>query len=120
MLTNITFDPSTQLCEFHIHRVLSHIDLASAQAEIASLVAAGKEPRLLVILDDFAGWEKGGNWDNLDFMFTHGTKIARIAVVGDQRWESEVKMFAGAGFRSAPVGYFETERMDDARAWVLG
>lgn len=53
-------------------------------------------------------------------MFTHGDKIERIAVVGDKRWESEVKMFTGAGIRKTPVGYFESERIGDARAWVLG
>jgi hypothetical protein len=37
-------------------------------------------------------------------MFTHGEKIARIAIVGNRRWESEAKMFAGSGFRKAPVG----------------
>jgi hypothetical protein len=32
----------------------------------------------------------------------------------------QLKMFAGSGFRSAPVGDFEPERIDGARAWPLG
>jgi hypothetical protein len=52
-------------------------------------------------------------------MFSHGTRIAKIAFVGDRGWEERLKMFVGAGFRSAPVAYFEPEHIAVARDWLL-
>ncbi len=120
MSVNIRFDPTSPLCEIHIQGVLSRSGFSAAETELASHIEAGNNPRLLVVLEDFAGWEEGADWNNLDFMFTHGTKIAKIAIVGDKRWEGEVKMFTGAGMRAAPVGYFEPDRLVEARDWVLG
>ncbi|GAA5129054.1 STAS/SEC14 domain-containing protein [Luteolibacter yonseiensis] len=112
------YDPESSVCEFHISSTLGRSEFKSAETELASLISTGVEPRVLVILDGFGGWESGQDWDNLEFMFTHGEKIARIAVVGDSRWEAEVKMFTGAGMRRAPVAYFTPERLEEARAWV--
>lgn len=120
MSVRYQYHPSDQICEIHISGVLGHAEFTAAQAGLAERIAGGDQPRVLVVLDGFVGWEKGGDWSNLDFMLTHGEKIAKIAIVGDKSWESNVKMFAGAGYRSAPVGFFETERADQARAWLLG
>jgi len=119
MSVSIRFDPASPLCEIHIRGVLQRSGFAASENELASHIEAGNSPRILVVLEDFAGWEKGADWNNLDFVFTHGDKIAKIAIVGDKRWEAEVKMFTGAGMRSTPVGYFEPDRLADARAWVL-
>lgn len=120
MPSTLTFDPVTEICELHISGVLGHAEFTGQQDQIAAHIAAGHQPLMLVVLDDFVGWEKGASWDNLDFMFSHGEKIRRIAIVGDKQWEDQVKMFAGAGFRSAAVGYFDTGLSEAARAWLLG
>ena len=114
------FDEGTQLCEMTISGRLDRSSFKATEEKMTELITSGKQPRILVVLDEFLGWDQQGDWNNLDFMFTHGDKIERIAVVGDKRWESEVKMFTGAGIRKTPVGYFESDRIDDARAWVLG
>lgn len=113
------YDKPNQLCEIRLSGVLSDAELSDNQARLAPHIEAGDEPRILVIVGEFLGWERGGDWNNLDFMFSHGSKIARIAFVGDKKWEDQLKMFVGAGFRSAPVGYFETGREEIARAWLL-
>lgn len=115
----VNYDPSHQLCEIRLGGVLKHDEFTAHQENLAARIVAGDRPRILVIVGDFQGWEPGGDWNNLDFMFSHGAKIAKIAFVGDKRWEDQFKMFAGAGFREAPVGYFETGREDMARAWLL-
>lgn len=120
MSVSMKFDEQTQLCEMIISGKLDRSSFKAAEAKMTELITGGKSPRMLCVLDGFLGWDQQGDWNNLDFMFTHGDKIARIAVVGDKRWESEVKMFTGAGIRKTPVGYFESDRIEDARAWVLG
>jgi hypothetical protein len=112
------FDPDSSVCEFHIDGALNRSEFVSAETDLASLISTGVEPRVLVILENFGGWA-GKDWDNLEFMFTHGQKIARIAVVGDARWEAEVKLFTGAGMRRTPVEFFTPDQIDEARSWVV-
>lgn len=120
MPVTFDYDQATQLGEIHLSGTLSHDELVAHQQLLAPHIEAGHTPRLLVVVGDFHGWERGGDWNQLDFMFSHGAKIAKIAFVGDAKWEAELKMFVGAGFRSAPVGYFETGREEVAKAWLLG
>jgi hypothetical protein len=61
---------------------------------------------LLVILENFEGWERGADWNDLDFMISYGDKISKIALVAEPRWETLALAFAGAGVRRAPVKFF--------------
>ena len=55
---------------------------------------------------------------DLEFVFSHSNEIARIAIVGEPRWEPEALAFAGAGFRRAPVKFFSTNQLAEARTWL--
>lgn len=81
-------------------------------------IDAGAKPRLLAILDEFAGWERGADWNDLGFLFSHSQEIARIAIVEDPRWEVPALAFAGAGFRHAPVKLFPPNELAQAREWL--
>jgi hypothetical protein len=85
------------ICELRISGVLKRDEFAAAQAELARKIDAGAKPRLLVIGENFEGWERGADWNDLDFLFSHSGEIARIAVVADPRWEVQALAFAGAG-----------------------
>ena len=45
--------------------------------------------------------EFGTDWNDLDFLLSHGNEIAKIAGVGEPSWELEALALAGAGFRLA-------------------
>jgi hypothetical protein len=98
--------------------VLKRSEFGGTQNAAASAIDAGARPRILAILENFEGWEKGADWNDLDFMLTHGNEIARIAIVGEARWEAEALAFAGAGFRRAPVKFFTADQVAQAREWV--
>ena len=98
--------------------ILKRSEFATVQSSAARDIDAGAHPRILAILEDFEGWEKGADWNDLEFMFSHGNEIAKIAIVGDPRWEPDALAFAGAGFRRAPVQFFPTGQLAAARAWV--
>jgi hypothetical protein len=77
------------------------------------------DARVLVMIEaDFSGWVGGEVWNDMTFFVEHGDRIARIAIVGDPKWEARMLMFTGAGFRRAPVKYFAGERLDEAYAWL--
>jgi hypothetical protein len=48
-------------------------------------------------------------------MISHGGEMAKIALVGDRRWEISALAFAGAGVRRAPVKFFKLDKLAQAR-----
>lgn len=74
---------------------------------------------MLVICDQFAGWERGENFNNLDSIFSHSKRISKIAIVGSGTKEAELKAFTGARMRPTPVKFFTAEELVEARAWLL-
>ncbi len=119
MSANLTYDPATPLAVLHIRGILKRADMANVENEIAQRIDAGERPRVLVLLENFGGWQAGEDWNNFDFMFSYGDKIAKMAIVGAGMKESEVKAFTGAGLRPTPVKFFTVEETDAARAWLL-
>ena len=119
MPLSLQYDPDTSVCELRIGGTLKRSEFATCEQELAKHISAGAQPRVLVILDHFDDWEANEDWSNLDFMFSHGEKIAKIAVVGAGNKEPEVKAFSGAGMRKAPVEFFGSDQLAEARAWLL-
>ena len=106
------------ICTLRISGILKRDEFAAAQAELARKIDAGAKPRVLVIGENFEGWERGADWNDLDFLFSHSGAIARIAVVADPRWEVHALAFAGAGVRRAPVKFFPPNELAQARTWL--
>ena len=109
---------SDNIYVMHFSGVVKRSEFGSTQTAAARAIDSGVKPRILAILENFEGWEKGADWNDLDFMLSHGNEIAKIAIVGEPRWEPEALAFAGAGFRRAPVKFFPTAQLAEARAWI--
>ena len=119
MSATFQYDPSTQLVELHVRGTLKRAEFAECESELAGLITGGASPRILVVCENFGGWERGQDWNNLDFMFSHGAKIARIAIVGAGTKEDELKAFTGAGMRPTPVRFFAADEATEATVWLL-
>jgi hypothetical protein len=98
--------------------VVMRNEFANVQNKAAADINAGAKPRIMAILENFEGWERGADWDDLSFLFSHGDEIEKIAIVGDPKKEGEALAFAGAGFRRAPVKFFPTGQEAEARTWL--
>jgi hypothetical protein len=101
-----------------ISGTLKQSEFGAEQNAIARKIDAGSKPRLLVILENFEGWERGADWNDLDFMISHGGEISKIAIVAEPRWEALALAFAGAGVRRAPVKFFPPIELEQARSWL--
>jgi hypothetical protein len=101
-----------------ISGTLKQSEFGAEQNAIARKIDAGSKPRLLVILENFEGWERGADWNDLDFMISHGGEISKIAIVAEPRWEALALAFAGAGVRRAPVKFFPPSELEQARSWL--
>lgn len=117
MAANLEWEPD-DVCVLRISGKLKRSEFGEAQEAIARTIDAGTKPRLLAILDEFEGWERGADWNDLDFLFSHSQKIAKIAIVVDPRWEVPALAFAGAGVRRAPVKLFPPNELAQARQWL--
>lgn len=117
MPAEIHFD-SPDICVLRMRGLLKQSEFGAIQKEIAAKIDAGSKPRLLAIAENFEGWERGADWNDLDFLLSHSGEIARIAIVAERRWEVQALAFAGAGVRRAPVKFFEPEELEAARAWL--
>jgi hypothetical protein len=105
------------LLVLRISGVLGQSEFDNTQSTVAGRVDAGKEPRVLIILENFEGWEPGSEW-NSDYLFAQGSKIAKIAIVGEPHWELKALTFTGAGLRRTPVRYYPTAELAQARTWL--
>jgi hypothetical protein len=117
MPAKIHYDQNN-VCLIRFSGTLKRSEFGEGQDALALQIDAGEQPRILAILEDFSGWEPNADWNDLDFQLTRGHQIAKIAIVGDPRWESQALAFAGAGFRRAPVKFFPTAQLADARSWI--
>jgi hypothetical protein len=101
-----------------ISGILKRSEFAAEQSALALQIDSGSKPRLLAILENFEGWERGADWNDLDFLISHGGKISKIAVVAEPRWETLALAFAGAGVRRAPVKFFPPNELEQAQSWL--
>ena len=72
---------------------------------------------LLVVLDDFEGWTAGALWEDLKIDFEHWNDIAKLAIVGEDRWQKGMAVFCKP-FTKAEVKFFPKEELAEARAWA--
>jgi hypothetical protein len=101
-----------------IKGVMQLADHQALQAAGKKLIAQGLKPRLLVIAENFQGWEKGVDWGDMDFLMDYGDDIVKMAIVGDAKWKEQVYMFTVKGLRKTVIEYFPPEDLARAEAWV--
>ena len=114
----IEYQPN-DVCVMRFSGVLKQSEFAAEQGTIARQIDGGSKPRLLVVAENFEGWERGADWNDLDFMIAYGDEIAKIAIVGEPEWEAKALAFAGAGVRRAPVKFFPPNELTQAREWLV-
>ena len=73
---------------------------------------------MLVVAENFEGFERGADWGDISFLVKHDRQIEKVAIVGDLKWESDLLVFAGAGFRQGQVRFFPPNQLAQARAWL--
>lgn len=98
---------------------ISPEQLGSTQQLVLESLRALEGGALLCVCDDFQGWTDG-DWSDLSFQEQADPLIRKMAVVGERQWEGLAMAFTAKGIRPFPIGFFDTGRVDDARAWLQG
>ena len=97
---------------------LTEAELADVQQRVAAIIRTTGKARLLVLADDFLGWERGGQWNDFSFQEHNDAAIEKMAIVGAAWLEDDVLVFVGKGWRPFPIEYFMTGEAALARAWL--
>jgi len=113
-ITNV----SDHVLTLRVSGTLTQPELASAQTAAAAMFGAEGEWRVLVLTENFHGWERGGSWDDFSFQSEHDAHIARMAIVGERKWEELALLFTAKGLRKFPIRYFSPAQVVEARAWL--
>jgi hypothetical protein len=97
---------------------LTKSDYEAAVPELENALKISQDRRnLMIVLEDFDGWDAGALWEELKFDVTHRTAFAKIAVVGDSglaEWGTKL----GDLLFSAETRYFEYDQRAAAAAWL--
>jgi hypothetical protein len=73
--------------------------------------------RMLAQFHDFHGWDARALWDDMKFATEFCTKIDRIALVGENRWQEWMAKVCKP-FTMAKVKYFDRAEIDAAWGWL--
>ena len=101
-----------------IHNVMRIADMRTLEKVATELIEKGKEVRLLASLENFQGWEKTEQWDDIDFFMNHGDDIVKMAIVGDEQWKENAFLFVGKGMRNTEIEFFPPAALKNAEVWV--
>ena len=111
---------SDNILSLKISGKLNESELRAVQTRAATLIREHGAVRILVLAEGFEGWESKGDWGDLWFQLEHDQHIAKLAMVGEKKWEELSLVFTAKGMRPFPIEYFEPNEESLARAWLEG
>ena len=97
---------------------LSKPEIDAAQRSAVDVIRREGRARILIVGENFEGWEEKGNWGDLSFMMKYDSQIERIAIVVEEKWKDLAIAFTGKGMRSAQVECFLPGQLALARTWI--
>ena len=109
---------SGNILTFKIAGKLIEAELRAVQTKAAMLIQQHGAVRALILTEDFQGWESNGDWDDPWFHAENDPFIAKLAIVGEKKWEELSLVFTAKGMRPFPIEYFAPNEVALARAWL--
>lgn len=106
------------LLAIHLSGTLHKDDYRQFVPEVERAIRDKGKVRMLVEMSEFHGWDAGALWEDVKFDARHFRDIARLAIVGDSKWEKWMAAFCKP-FTTAKVKYFPKGQESDARAWAV-
>ena len=106
---------------FKVTGKLTDEDIKNFEPQIEFLLRECKHKPIGILADlsEMHGAELKARWDEMRFLQKHTDHIARMAVVGADKWEEVVAMvLAGTAVLQAETRYFATSEITPAWEWV--
>jgi stage II sporulation SpoAA-like protein len=113
-----TVDKSGILLTIKVKGKLKKAELEQGQSAAIEIIKSEGKVRILVIAENFQGWEREGDWGDVSFQMDYDRHIEKIALVGEKRWEDLITPFVGKGMRPVDIQFFPSSELVKARAWI--
>lgn len=97
---------------------LEKTEFDEAQQGITSLIRARNKIKILIITQNFEGWEKSEEWQDTTSVGPNDPFIEKIAIVGDPKWKDLILLFSLKGMRSVPIEFFNADSEIKAQDWL--
>jgi hypothetical protein len=91
---------------------LVHQDYAVLVPIFERLIQEHGRISILFEMVDFHGWDAAAAWDDIKVDVKHFSDIAKLAMVGETKWEKGMSIFC------RPFTTAKIKDLDKARAWV--
>lgn len=111
---------SARMVVIHVSGKLTLSEMQKSQAAVAPIFQAQGNMRLLLLLENFEGWQAGDGWEDTSFSDANDEYLSRYAIVGDEKWRDQALMFALDGLRPVEIQYFSSGQEAAARKWLHG
>jgi hypothetical protein len=103
---------------FRVSGKLSKTELNRAQNECEAMTQKLGHVKILVIMENFTGWERAEGWEDISFSDRSDPYIEKLAIVGDAKWRDLSYAFTAKWLRPIPIEYFEADQEATARRWL--
>jgi SpoIIAA-like len=115
MLVSREFEPPN-LVVATLSGVVTLRDQAMLVERVRAAIRMVGSVRLLIHLQEFAGWGANGAADSDTWWLRDDEGISKIAIVGPPEWRLPILTLIAQPIRQIPIRYFETE--PPARVWL--
>lgn len=106
-----------KLLAVHVSGKLVKDDYTDFVSAFERLVQQRGKIRILFDMTNFHGWDVGAAWEDVKFGANHFSDIARMAMVGEKKWQEAMTIFSKP-FTKAQVRYFDHTKAAEARQWL--
>jgi hypothetical protein len=103
--------------EVHLSGKLEAEDYKQFVPRIEAMIEKHGKIRILLYLHEFGGWTLQALWKDVGFDFKHFSDIAKLAIVGESRFQEAMAAFCRP-FTTAEIRYFDHGKLPDARQWI--
>jgi len=93
----------------HVTGELGKAEHTQILDEIGAAISKVGQLRILVILENFTGWERTTGWEDITVNDEQDVQIKKFAIVGEEKWRDLVSAFTLQGLRPVPIEYFTDE-----------
>jgi len=117
MPLQVTEEIQGNVLEVHVTGKLERQDYEKFVPDTERLIKQYGKIRVLMVMDDFHGWDAGALWEDIKWDAKHFNDVERVAIVGERKWQEWLATMCKP-FTRGVVRYFDHEKLAEARAWV--
>jgi len=117
-MIDIQENKNPEILEVEIAETITRADMKHLLPVVEKHVTETTNPRLLLLLEEFNGWDSISTlWDELKMGKDYAKQFERIALVGDSPWQ---KWMMKIRVKVSPynIKFFDPAEINHARNWL--